>query len=105
MPPNTPQMEAAFALIVRDFNLPASSDGLTMEAVHGYLCARIGQLMAHNMGQLMSILYRIDVAEHRVKTILQFSPHAEIPAQLADLIIERQLQKIRTRQAHARHGP
>jgi hypothetical protein len=48
----------------------------------------------------MSILYRIDVSEPRVNEIMKKSFPTEVPLHLADLIIERQIAKARSRAEH-----
>ena len=72
----------------------------SLEDIHAYLTERIADLLARNPGMLMSILYRIDVPEARVTQVLTQGDPALIPAALADLVIERQLQKIETRRKH-----
>jgi hypothetical protein len=48
----------------------------------------------------MAILYRIDVSEKRVDEIMTKSFPTEVPLHLADLIIERQMAKARSRAEH-----
>ena len=45
----------------------------------------------------MTILYRIDVSERNVNEIFSKSIPPDVPELIADLIIERQLAKARTR--------
>ncbi|WP_456424999.1 hypothetical protein [Rhodocaloribacter sp.] len=69
----------------------------TLDDVRAFLTEKIAVLLDRNPGMLMSILYRIDVAERKVTAVLTtYSPEA-IPPALADLVIERQLQKLRIR--------
>ena len=75
---------------------------VTMEDVQRFLIEKITELLDRNPGWLMHLLYRIDVAEPAVKRVLSESNPADIPADLADLIIERQLQKIRIRRRYQR---
>jgi len=79
---------------------------VTMDDVRTFLIERITRLLDRNPGMLMSILYRIDVSERRVKQAMTGSSPAELPAVLADLVIDRQLQKLRTRRYYAKSsGP
>ena len=67
---------------------------ITMEDVKAYLTLNIEKLLARNPDKLMSILYRIDVLEHHVKDAFKNTPVDKLAAHLADLVIDRQLQKL-----------
>lgn len=73
---------------------------LSLDEVRLYLIGHIAKLLHQNPSMLMSILYRIDVAERKVQTVFRESLPGEIPSHLADLIIERQLQKVRYRRQY-----
>jgi|CXWL01.1.fsa_nt_gi hypothetical protein len=62
------------------------------------LAAHVNDLIIHNFQKLVSVLYRLDVSESKLKYLLQENPDAEASFIIADLIIERQLQKIKSRQ-------
>ena len=49
---------------------------------------------------LMSILYRIDVSESKLKRAMAETGPELLPAVIADLVIERQLQKLRVRREY-----
>ncbi len=66
------------------------------------------QLTAHLVGLLLNQteylwqqLYRMDVDERKVNALFDLNNPKEIAPALADLIIERQLQKIATRKKYA----
>ncbi len=61
------------------------------------LIARIQWLLDDQLERLMHILYRVDVDENAVQGIFREVPGPDIAADLADLIIHRQLAKARTR--------
>lgn len=71
------------------------TETLTLDDVRRFLIPRITDLLDRNRPLLMHILYRVDVAERDVKHVFAESPTDAIPADLADLLIERQLQKLR----------
>ena len=73
---------------------------ITMEDLRQYLIQKIAVLLNRNLDLLFSALYRIDVAERAVKETFSSTPDDQLPEILADLIIERQIQKIRTREAY-----
>ena len=78
---------------------------LTLEDVRAFLIDRINNLIKNNMGLLMSALYRIDVSEQAVNQIFATASPEQIASALADLIIERQIQKIRIRERYKVEPP
>ena len=68
--------------------------------IRAALTNRIIALLNTNPEKLMSILYRIDVREDVVNEIFGTAFPPDVPELLADLIIERQLAKARTRAEH-----
>jgi len=60
----------------------------------------INNLLDSDIQGLLSLLYRIDVSEQKVKTILATVNPGEMAEQIAVLIIERQIQKINTRRKY-----
>ena len=73
-------------------------DGLSMDEVQTRLSIYINQLIQTGFQKLISLLYRIDVSESKLKLLLQEHPGEDAGKIIAALIIERQLQKIETRQ-------
>ena len=70
---------------------------ISMEEIQEKLSAHINRLIQQNFEQLINLLYRIDVSEPKIKSLLQLQPGTNTGDIIADLIIERQLQKIRSR--------
>ncbi len=70
---------------------------ISLEEIKKRLAAHIDDLINHNFEQLVSLLYRIDVNESKLKSLLQENKNADAGNLIAELIIERQLQKIKTR--------
>lgn len=68
-----------------------------LDAIKAELIDRIIRLLNVNPEKLMSILYRIDVNEKQVNEIFSKSLPPDVPEQLADLIVDRQMQKAATR--------
>ena len=60
----------------------------------------INNLLDSDIQGLLSLLYRIDVSEQKVKTILATANPSKMAEQIAALIIERQIQKIITRRKY-----
>lgn len=90
------RISSAFDLAEVDEVLPEAR----LEHLRRLLVERIVELLNRNPEKLMSILYRIDVSELRVNEIMKKSFPTEVPLHLADLIIDRQLAKARSRAEH-----
>jgi len=75
--------------------LPADS---TEEKAREKLYHFINNLINTDFEKLVLILYRIDVSETRLKQLLQDFPASDAAVVIGNLIIERTLQKIKTRQ-------
>lgn len=56
-------------------------------------------LLLHNFNKLVQLLYRIDVSEQKLKTLLNENPQTDAAVIITDLIIERQKEKIKTKQS------
>ncbi len=53
------------------------------------LIAYINDCINHDFNKLVQLLYRIDVAENKLKTILQSNPNEDAAKLIAAVIIER----------------
>ncbi len=73
---------------------------ITLEEVRRFVAEHVARLLDRNPELLMSILYRIDVAEEEVRSVLARARREDIPQQLADLIVERQLEKAAMRRRY-----
>ncbi len=71
---------------------------LSNEQLHKDLSAYINNLIITNFERLIQLLYRIDVSEYKLKALLKENPTEDAGLIIADLIIERQRQKIRLKQ-------
>jgi hypothetical protein len=72
-------------------------DDISLEALKQKLSAHINHLIQSNFEKLVSLLYRIDISETKLKYLLQENQGEDAGNTIADLIIERQLQKIESR--------
>lgn len=75
--------------------LPAT---IAAEKLQEALSAFINNLINTNFERLVSLLYRIDVSEVKLKLMLSQAPGKNAGDIIAALIIERQRQKIKSRQ-------
>jgi hypothetical protein len=63
---------------------------------------QINDLINHDFEQLIRLLYRVDVHEDKLRILLAAEPNRPADEIIANLMIERQLQKIKTRQEFSR---
>ena len=81
----------------KDFEI-ALTEKTSTEEVRKKLAENINHLIIHDFNKLVSLLYRVDVNEAKLKHLLKENPGSDAGNIIADLIIERQLQKIKSRQ-------
>jgi hypothetical protein len=62
------------------------------------LIEKINELINNDFQKLVSILYRMDVSEIKLKQLLNENPGTNAALIIVDLMIERQAEKIRSRQ-------
>jgi len=70
---------------------------LSFDELHTKLSGYISHLINTNFEKLLTLLYRIDVSESKLKQLLQQHPGEDAGKIIASLIIERQQQKIELR--------
>lgn len=67
------------------------------EGLRSSLAAVINRLIINDFSRLISLLYRLDISEQKLKNLLSLSVDNTAGNIIADMIIERQLQKIESR--------
>jgi hypothetical protein len=82
----------------------ALSDNLSLDELQKQLASYINLLIQNDFQKLIMLLYRIDVSEVKLKQLLKVQPQEDAGKIIADLVIERQLQKIKTRQQFKQQG-
>jgi lipopolysaccharide assembly outer membrane protein LptD (OstA) len=88
--------ELANELRQTELQLPAQIDN--GEQLKEQLALRINYLITANFSLLVSILYRLDISEKKLKYFLSQPQQMKAGDIIADMIIERQLQKLASRQ-------
>ncbi|TAL50357.1 MAG: hypothetical protein EPN92_01900 [Chitinophagaceae bacterium] len=78
-----------------EIELPENISG---EELKRQLSSHINYLIKSDFQKLVSFLYRIDVSESKLKQLLKDNADEDAASIIAELIIERQLQKIKSRQ-------
>lgn len=64
------------------------------------MAACIDEYIQHDFEKLVQLLYRLDVSEVKLKNILAAHPYEDAGKLIAALIIERQLEKIRSKEIY-----
>ena len=72
--------------------------GDDVAAAKRLLIKKINELIQTDFPKLISLLYRVDVSETRLKSLLKDNPESDAGLIITELLIERQAQKIRSRQ-------
>lgn len=70
------------------------------DALLKILTTEIQHLIDYDLNKLWSLLYRIDVAEKKVKEVIATTPFTEHAKHIAELIIARQLEKIESKRKY-----
>ncbi len=70
---------------------------ISMAQIHQQLSVYVNNLILNNFQQLVNVLYRIDVSEKKLTTLLQPPQQLQAGNIIATLIIERQIEKIASR--------
>lgn len=99
------ELEQLTALVVQDFDPERAEPVLTEEQLLVFLSEQIAYLIEYKLEFLMSLMYRLDVDERKVDYAL--SPAGEeLPhIALAKLVLERQKQRIFTKQHYRQQHP
>ena len=71
-----------------------------IESLRAHLTKKITEMMEKDFDRFLNNLYRIDVSEEKVTKVLSTAPFELVPSMLADLIIERQIQRINTQRLY-----
>lgn len=84
------------------FGLPAVIDN--RDELATALAVAINQMIIHNRDRLIQLLYRMDISEKKLKTLLQEHPQTDAGQIIAALVIEREQQKLASRAANKLKG-
>ena len=77
-------------------------ESVTEDQLLDVLSKKVNHLIQHDFPKLISLLYRIDVNENKLKQLLLEDPNADAGIIIAQLILERQKEKLKTRQLFGR---
>lgn len=81
-------------------SLIPNNDFERMEEFKKYLTEKMKDMLDKNYNLLINTLYRIDINEKKLAELFSSKNKESIPEKLADLIIERQIEKINFRKRY-----
>lgn len=68
------------------------------------LAIYINELLINDFQKLVLLLYRVDVDEKKLKTLLQENPSTDAAVLITDLLLQRLEEKQKTKQQHKSSG-
>jgi|SRR5690242_2100964 len=92
--------DSSSSLSEKIIQLSGYPESESINSMRAKLIPQINQLINENFEALVQLLYRIDVSEKKIRNYLQEKPNEDSAKVLADLIIERQLQKAESRRKY-----
>jgi len=93
-------------IISNDFTVDSSDSIIPagnfeeLEEFRIYLTQKLAYLLDNKYDTLINVLYRIDVGEEKLSELFSSKNRGYIPAALANMIIERSIQKVKFRQKY-----
>lgn len=81
-------------------SLIPNNDFERLEEFRKYLTEKMKNMLDNNYDLLINTLYRIDISEKNLSELFSSKNREAIPEKLADLIIERQIEKINFRKRY-----
>lgn len=89
---------------LEDFANQAADEQQKHEWLKKALAKRIGEMIDHEFDKFVNLLYRIDISETKVRQALSEQPFSQGLEKVAEMIIQRQLQKVITRKQYSASG-
>ena len=85
-----------------NFKLTLPGQIISLQELKKLLSEMINQLVSNNFSRLVSILYRLDISERKLKELLKTATDKSAGDIIAEMIIDRQIERIRTRNSMAK---
>ena len=80
----------------------ALSENASLHELRETLAGYFNNLIQNDFNKLVNLLYRIDVNEALLKSTLQQNPDSDAGLIIAELVIEREIQKLHFRKSFAK---
>lgn len=92
-------------LIISSFEIEgADADGVSEDELLNILTQQVAYLMDRRLDYLLSLLYRLDILEPKIKAVLYNQEIIEPARGLAQLIMDRQKERVATRAKYKTEG-
>jgi len=85
-----------------NFKLTLPGQIISLQELKKLLSEMINQLVSNDFSRLVSILYRLDISERKLKELLKTATDKSAGDIIAEMIIDRQIERIRTRNSMAK---
>lgn len=92
------------AIILQNFELEVHGENISEEELLDLLTDQVSFLIDRKLDFLLSLLYRLDIEEHKIKIVLYNQEVIEPARGLAQLILERQKERNRTKTEYKSKG-
>lgn len=79
-------------------------ENVSLNELRETLAGYFNRLIQNDFNKLVTLLYRIDINEALLKWTLQQNPGADAGLIIADLTIERQIQKLQSRKSFTKNN-
>jgi|SRR6185312_16065125 len=89
--------QSPLSITEKIIDITSSIQSASFDKIRLKLISLINELINKDFDALVQLLYRIDVSEKKIRAVLDQNMETDSAGILADLIIERQLQKIESR--------
>lgn len=92
------ETQHSLAKIEKIIEITQPAQTTSFDDIRPQLISLISELISKDFHSLVQLLYRIDVSEKKIRMFLDQNREMDSAELLADLVIERQLQKAKSRQ-------
>lgn len=83
--------------------LVGGDESIDLNTLHEKLSLLVAYLLEKDMHRLLNAMYRLDVSEQKFHDAMLSESKQEAAIRIADLIIEREMQKVKTRLEYRKH--
>ncbi len=90
-------------LVVHDFRLEEKRDALISKNIQEFrekLSNLINYMLDNDFEKLLNAMYRLDINEDSFKMVLSNQNTLNVAQDIADLVIEREMQKVKSRRKY-----
>ena len=104
----TEDIQDIAGLVVSDFNLEGKRDSLisnNFDEFREKLQDLINYLLYHDFERLLNAMYRLDINEDKFRKALANQLSENMARDLAELVIDREMQKVLTRRKYRENNP